>query len=75
VGNGWWNDLIGVNKTIDTTKYTVLAFNVPGNGFDGAVIENYFDFKLHLYFRHSIARGYKTLRHWRFCRELKWVIY
>jgi homoserine O-acetyltransferase len=21
---GWWNDLIGVNKTIDTTKYTVL---------------------------------------------------
>jgi homoserine O-acetyltransferase len=31
---GWWNDLIGVNKTIDTTKYTVLAFNVPGNGFD-----------------------------------------
>ena len=42
--NGWWNDLIGVNKTIDTTKYTVLAFNVPGNGFDGAVIENYLDF-------------------------------
>jgi homoserine O-acetyltransferase len=23
---------------------TVLAFNVPGNGFDGAVIENYLDF-------------------------------
>ncbi|MFV8357265.1 alpha/beta fold hydrolase [Flavobacterium sp. XS1P32] len=42
--NGWWNDLIGVNKTIDTIKYTVLAFNVPGNGFDGAVIENYLDF-------------------------------
>ncbi|MCF6141686.1 alpha/beta fold hydrolase [Flavobacterium sp. K77] len=42
--NGWWNDLIGANKTIDTTKYTVLAFNVPGNGFDGAVIENYLDF-------------------------------
>ena len=41
---GWWNDLIGVNKTIDITKYTVLAFNVPGNGFDGAVIENYLDF-------------------------------
>lgn len=42
--NGWWNDLIGVKKTIDTTKYTVLAFNVPGNGFDGAVIENHLDF-------------------------------
>ena len=42
--NGWWNDLIGANKTIDTTKYTILAFNVPGNGFDGFIIENYSDF-------------------------------
>ena len=42
--NGWWNDLIGANKTIDTTKYTVLAFDVPGNGFDGFTIENYTDF-------------------------------
>jgi homoserine O-acetyltransferase len=42
--NGWWNDLIGTNKTIDTTKYTILAFNVPGNGFDGFIIENYSDF-------------------------------
>jgi homoserine O-acetyltransferase len=42
--NGWWNDLIGANKTIDTTKYTILAFNVPGNGFDGFSIENYSDF-------------------------------
>jgi homoserine O-acetyltransferase len=42
--NGWWNDLIGENKTIDTTKYTILAFNVPGNGFDATIIENYLDF-------------------------------
>lgn len=42
--NGWWNDLIGEHKTIDTTKYTILAFNVPGNGFDGFSIENYSDF-------------------------------
>ena len=42
--NGWWNDLIGANKTIDTTKYTVLAFDVPGNGFDDFSIENYTDF-------------------------------
>ena len=42
--NGWWNDLIGQNKTIDTAKYSVLAFNVPGNGFDGFEIENYQDF-------------------------------
>jgi homoserine O-acetyltransferase len=41
---GWWNDLIGESKTIDTLKYTVLAFNVPGNGYDGFGIENYQDF-------------------------------
>lgn len=42
--NGWWNDLIGENKTIDTNKYTVVAFNIPGNGYDDTVIENYLDF-------------------------------
>lgn len=41
---GWWNSLVGENKTIDTLKYTVLAFNVPGNGFDTSIIENYLDF-------------------------------
>ncbi|SHF69975.1 homoserine O-acetyltransferase [Flavobacterium fluvii] len=42
--NGWWNILIGENKTINTNKYTVLAFNVPGNGYDDVLIENYLDF-------------------------------
>lgn len=42
--NGWWSDLIGEEKTIDTNQYTVLAFNVPGNGNDSFVIENYQDF-------------------------------
>ncbi|MCV9929424.1 alpha/beta fold hydrolase [Flavobacterium sp. LS1R49] len=42
--NGWWNDLIGDNKTINTTKYTILAFNVPGNGHNGTSIENHTDF-------------------------------
>ena len=41
---GWWNDLIGESKTIDTLKYTILAFNVPGNGYDGFFVENYQDF-------------------------------
>lgn len=42
--NGWWNDLIGVDKTIDIRKYTILSFNVPGNGFDVHTIDNYLDF-------------------------------
>lgn len=42
--DGWWTDLVGDDKVIDTKLYTVLAFNIPGNGFDGFVIENYKDF-------------------------------
>ena len=45
--NGWWNDLIGQRKIIDTNRFSVLAFNIPGNGFDGDalnLIENYKDF-------------------------------
>jgi homoserine O-acetyltransferase len=38
------SDLIGNGKTIDTNIYTVLAFNVPGNGNDSFIIENYQDF-------------------------------
>jgi homoserine O-acetyltransferase len=47
--NGWWNDLIGENKIIDTHKFTVIAFNIPGNGFDGNpenLIVNYRDFTI-----------------------------
>ena len=39
--DGWWKDLIGHDKVIDTKIYTVLAFNIPGNGYDGFAIENY----------------------------------
>lgn len=42
--DGWWQELIGQDKVIDTKRYTILAFNIPGNGFDGFVIENYKDF-------------------------------
>ncbi|MDQ5929483.1 MAG: bifunctional aspartokinase / homoserine dehydrogenase 1 [Bacteroidota bacterium] len=41
---GWWNDMVGPEKTIDTRKYTLVSFNVPGNGFDGHLIEKYRDF-------------------------------
>ena len=43
---GWWQSLIGPNKAIDTNRFTVLAFNIPGNGFDGNpnhLIHNYKD--------------------------------
>lgn len=45
--DGWWSDLIGDDKCIDTSIYTVLAFNIPGNGYDDIsenLIENYKDF-------------------------------
>lgn len=45
--NGWWNDLIGDNKPIDTEFFTVLAFNIPGNSFDGNfenLVYNYKDY-------------------------------
>ncbi len=41
---GWWKTLIGNNKLIDTNKYTIIAFNIPGNAYDGLIIENYQDF-------------------------------
>ena len=30
--NGWWNEIIGPAKTIDTLRYTVIGFNIPENG-------------------------------------------
>jgi homoserine O-acetyltransferase len=42
--NGWWNNVVGENKVIDTKKHTIIAFNIPGNGYDNDVdnlIKNY----------------------------------
>ena len=39
---GWWTSLVGPGQAIDTDKYTVVAFNIPGNGYDG-LEENLFD--------------------------------
>lgn len=33
--NGWWKSLIGDREVIDLQKFTVICFNIPGNGFDG----------------------------------------
>jgi len=38
--SGWWGDIVGKRKIIDTYLYTVLAFNIPGNAYDGFFIEN-----------------------------------
>lgn len=41
---GWWNDLIGPNKAIDTRNFTILAIDIPGNGYDAKphnLIQNY----------------------------------
>ncbi len=46
---GWWNDLIGEDKIIDTDYFTIIAFNIPGNGYDdnfGNLISNYHDFTI-----------------------------
>lgn len=42
--NGWWKTLVGDQKIVDTTRFTVLCFNIPGNGFDGHFIHNYENF-------------------------------
>lgn len=41
---GWWKQLIGDGQVVDTKKYTVLCFNIPGNGYDNFLIEDYEDF-------------------------------
>lgn len=41
---GWWNELIGDCKLIKPSHYTILAFNIPGNGYDGFLVESYKDF-------------------------------
>lgn len=41
---GWWKNLIGPDQVIDTDRYTVLCFNIPGNGYDDFFIDEYENF-------------------------------
>lgn len=41
---GWWKQLIGEDQVIDTNKYTVLCFNISGNGYDDFFVDDYADF-------------------------------
>src|SRR5690606_26045836 len=45
--DGWWAQVVGYDQVIDLNRYTVLAFDIPGNGFGGEsenLFENYTDF-------------------------------
>ncbi len=39
--DGWWQNLIGENQTVDLNRYTVIAFNIPGNGYKTALLTDY----------------------------------
>ncbi|MDO1502544.1 alpha/beta fold hydrolase [Winogradskyella maritima] len=42
--HGWWSKLIGDAKTINTTQFTVICINTPGNGYGNyqeSFAENY----------------------------------
>lgn len=41
---GWWNTLVADGRPIDTEKFTVISFNIPGNGYDGFFLEDYESF-------------------------------
>lgn len=46
---GWWSKLVGSKKVINTEDFSILAFNIPGNGFSGKkenLIDNYKEFTL-----------------------------
>ena len=36
---GWWNPVVGAGKPIDTEKFSVIAFDMPGNGYGGPAVE------------------------------------
>lgn len=45
--SGWWRGIISEGNLIDTNRYTIISFNIPGNGFDKKpdnLIDNYKDF-------------------------------
>lgn len=43
---GWWSDIIGPKKLIDTEVYSIIAFNFPGNGYSDNFLTNYKDWVL-----------------------------
>jgi len=59
---GWWNELIGSGKVIDTLCYTVLAIDIPGNGYDGK--EEHLIYNYKAFHNSDIARiQYEVIEH------------
>lgn len=46
---GWWKEIVGPERIIDTCRFRVICFDVPGNACDGgpaSLIHNYSSFSL-----------------------------
>lgn len=63
---GWWKTIVGLGKPIDIRYFTVIAFNIPGNGYDGWMVSNCRDFKIidiaHLFLQGLIELGISRLK-------------
>lgn len=47
--DGWWDAIVGEDKSVDTNYFTIIAFNVPGNGYDNDetnLIDSYRDYTI-----------------------------
>lgn len=44
--NGWWNQLINEDNPLNPNEFTILSFNIPGNGYgkQAQIISNYEDY-------------------------------
>lgn len=38
--NGWWKEIVGLDKVIDLNRYHVVAIDIPGNGTNGQTVTN-----------------------------------
>lgn len=43
--SGWWKEIVGPDKVINTDYFTIIAINVVGNGFDGVKENLVHDYK------------------------------
>ena len=41
---GWWAEIVGPGRAIDTNHFAVLAFNIPGNGVNNSLYDKPDDF-------------------------------